>query len=309
MSVYRVIKNKNYTTMCNYHVRDKNISLKAIGLLTIFLTLPDDWEFSIRGTAAIVKDGKASVQSAMKELKAAGYLETTQRRDEKGKLGKMMYIIYEVPRKMLGPAEQYEAVDYDIPDEAFGSSEKLCSEKPCSEKPCSEKPYPEKPYPEKPYPGKPCPEKPYPGNPQPEKRDTEKPHTDMRDTDFPDTEIPSPENRSQINTYITSKEIQRKEENNKRVSANASQRYGRYQNVLLTQEEYDELTFDFPDGYQDMIENLSEYMYLHKRSYPNHLATMRAWARKDRLKARAAASVPQPHYDRSAYQAYDGESL
>ena len=74
MSVYRVIKNKNYTTMCNYHVRDKNISLKAIGLLTIFLTLPDDWEFSIRGTTAIVKDGKASVQSAMKELKAAGYL-------------------------------------------------------------------------------------------------------------------------------------------------------------------------------------------------------------------------------------------
>ena len=280
--------------MCNYHVRDKNISLKAIGLLTIFLTLPDDWEFSIRGTTAIVKDGKASVQSAMKELKAAGYLETTQLRDEKGKLGNMMYIIYEVPRKMLGPAEQYEAVDYGIPDEAFGSSEK-----PCSEKPCSEKPYPEKPYPEKPY----------PGNPQPEKRDTEKPHTDMRDTDFPDTEIPSPENRSQINTYITSKEIQRKEENNKRVSANASQRYGRYQNVLLTQEEYDELTFDFPDGYQDMIENLSAYMYLHKRSYPNHLATMRAWARKDRLKARAAASVPQPHYDRSAYQAYDGESL
>ena len=289
MSVYRVIKNKNYTTMCNYHVRDKNISLKAIGLLTVFLTLPDDWEFSVRGTAAIVKDGKASVQSAMKELKAAGYLEMTQMRDEKGKLGKMMYIIYEVPRKMLGPAEQYEAVDYVIPDEAFGSSEK----------PCSEKPYPEKPYPEKPY----------PGNPQPEKRDTEKPHTDMRYTDFPDTEIPSPENRSQINTYITSKEIQRKEETNKRVSANASRRYGRYQNVLLTQEEYDELTFDFPDGYQDMIENLSAYMYLHKRSYPNHLATMRAWARKDRLKARAAASVPQPHYDRSAYQAYDGESL
>ena len=279
MSVYRVIKNKNYTTMCNYHVRDKNISLKAIGLLTVFLTLPDDWKFSVRGTVAIVKDGKASVQSAMKELKAAGYLETTQMRDEKGKLGNMMYIIYEVPRKMLGPAEQYEAVDYVIPDEAFGSSEK------------------------------PCPEKPYPGNPQPEKRDTEKPHTDMRDTDFPDTEIPSPENRSQINTYITSKEIQRKEENNKRVSANASRRYGRYQNVLLTQEEYDELTFDFPDGYQDMIENLSEYMYLHKRSYPNHLATMRAWARKDRLKSRAAASVPQPHYDRSAYQAYDGESL
>ena len=294
MSVYRVIKNKNYTTMCNYHVRDKNISLKAIGLLTVFLTLPDDWEFSVRGTAAIVKDGKASVQSAMKELKAAGYLEMTQMRDEKGKLGKMMYIIYEVPRKMLGPAEQYEAVDYVIPDEAFGSSEK-----PCSEKPCSEKPYPEKPYPEKPY----------PGNPQPEKRDTEKPHTDMRYTDFPDTEIPSPENRSQINTYITSKEIQRKEETNKRVSANASRRYGRYQNVLLTQEEYDELTFDFPDGYQDMIENLSAYMYLHKRSYPNHLATMRAWVRKDRLKARAAASVPQPHYDRSAYQAYDGESL
>lgn len=294
MSVYRVIKNKNYTTMCNYHVRDKNISLKAIGLLTIFLTLPDDWEFSIRGTTAIVKDGKASVQSAMKELKAAGYLETTQMRDEKGKLGKMMYIIYEVPRKMLGPAEQYEAVDYVIPDEAFGSSEK----------PCSEKPYPKKPCPEKP-----CTEKPYPGNPQPEKRDTEKPHTDMRDTDYPDTEIPSPENRSQINTYITSKEIQRKEENNKRVSENGSRRYGRYQNVLLTQEEFDELAFDFPDGYQDMIENLSEYMYLHKRSYPNHLATMRAWARKDRLKARAAAGVPQPHYDRSAYRAYDGESL
>ena len=176
--------------MCNYHTRDKNLSLKAIGLLTIFLTLPDDWEFSIRGTEKIVKDGKASIQSAMKELKAAGYLETTQMRDEKGKLGKSMYIIYEVPRKMLGSAEQYEVVDYFIPDEAFESTEKPRSEKPRPGKPRSGKPCSEKPYPEEPYP-----EKPYPGNPQPEKRDT-----DMRDTDFPDTAIPSPENRSQINT-------------------------------------------------------------------------------------------------------------
>ncbi|MDO4804766.1 MAG: helix-turn-helix domain-containing protein, partial [Lachnospiraceae bacterium] len=102
--------------MCNYHLRDKNLSLKAIGLLSIFLSLPEDWKFSVRGTAAIIKDGKASVERAMKELKEAGYLETRQLRDGKGKLGQMMYIIYEMPREMQ-KSDDYKAVDYYVAEE------------------------------------------------------------------------------------------------------------------------------------------------------------------------------------------------
>jgi hypothetical protein len=166
VAVFRVNRNKNYTHMANYHFREKRMSLKAKGLLSLMLSLPEEWDYSVRGLAALSKDGKDSVMNTLTELEEFGYLKRTKVLDESGR---------------------FAGYDYDI----F-----------------------EKPHPKKPNSEKPCPEKPYPGNPQPEKRDTEKPHTDMRDTDYPDTEIPSPENRSQINTYITSKEIQRKEENN-----------------------------------------------------------------------------------------------
>ena len=74
IAVIRVIKNKNYTVMSNTHLKDKRLSLKAIGLLSIVLGLPEDWHYTVNGLVGIVKDGKDSVESAIKELKKNGYL-------------------------------------------------------------------------------------------------------------------------------------------------------------------------------------------------------------------------------------------
>ena len=74
IAVIRVIKNKNYTVMSNTHLKDKRLSLKAIGLLSVVLGLPDDWHYTVNGLVGIVKDGKDSVESAIKELKKNGYL-------------------------------------------------------------------------------------------------------------------------------------------------------------------------------------------------------------------------------------------
>lgn len=74
MAVIRVIKNKDYTVMSNAHLRDKRLSLKAVGLLSIVLSLPDGWHYTVNGLVGAVKDGKDSVESAIKELKNNGYL-------------------------------------------------------------------------------------------------------------------------------------------------------------------------------------------------------------------------------------------
>lgn len=74
IAVIRVIKNKNYTVMSNTHLKDKRLSLKAIGLLSVVLGLPDYWHYTVNGLVGIVKDGKDSVESAIKELKKNGYL-------------------------------------------------------------------------------------------------------------------------------------------------------------------------------------------------------------------------------------------
>lgn len=74
IAVIRVIKNENYTVISNTHLKDKRLSLKAIGLLSVVLGLPEDWHYTVNGLVGIVKDGKDSVESAIKELKKNGYL-------------------------------------------------------------------------------------------------------------------------------------------------------------------------------------------------------------------------------------------
>lgn len=74
IAVIRVVKSRNYTVMSNTHLKDKRLSLKAIGLLSIVLGLPEDWHYTVNGLVGIVKDGKDSVESAIKELKKNGYL-------------------------------------------------------------------------------------------------------------------------------------------------------------------------------------------------------------------------------------------
>lgn len=98
MAVFRVEKNKNYTVMSNYHLRDPTLSCKACGLLSKMLSLPEDWDYTTRGLAAICKDGVGSIGSALKELETAGYLVRRQLRDDHGRMGSIEYTIYETPQ-------------------------------------------------------------------------------------------------------------------------------------------------------------------------------------------------------------------
>lgn len=84
MAVFRVNKNKNYTVMSNYHLKDANMSFKAKGLLSMMLSLPDDWDYSIKGIISISKENKTSIQSALKELEENKYLKRTKKQNEKG---------------------------------------------------------------------------------------------------------------------------------------------------------------------------------------------------------------------------------
>ena len=98
MAVIRVEKNKNYTVMSNVHLRDEALTLKAKGLLSLILSLPDDWHYSINGLATLTKEGRAGVMSCLRELEAAGYISRHQLRGEHGRMGQNEYVIYEEPR-------------------------------------------------------------------------------------------------------------------------------------------------------------------------------------------------------------------
>ena len=101
--VFKVEKNKNYTVMSNYHLRDKSLSLKAKGLLSFMLSLPDDWDYSLAGLCSICKEGKDAIRSTLKELKDNNYLVIEKSKNDKG-LFEYTYIIYEEPHieKELG---------------------------------------------------------------------------------------------------------------------------------------------------------------------------------------------------------------
>ena len=96
MAVFKIEKNKNYTVMSNYHLRDKRMSLKAKGLLSFMLSLPLDWDYSLDGLEKICKEGKDSIRSALNELKLYGYLVIKKTQNEKG-IFEYEYMIYEYP--------------------------------------------------------------------------------------------------------------------------------------------------------------------------------------------------------------------
>ena len=97
MAVCRVEKNKNYTTMANYHLRDPNLSNKARGLLSTMLSLPDEWNYTTRGLARICNDGVDGITAHLKELEQCGYLMRRRIRGGNGRIVDMEYIIYEKP--------------------------------------------------------------------------------------------------------------------------------------------------------------------------------------------------------------------
>lgn len=104
MAVIRVNKTKDYTVMSNHHFKDKRISLKAKGLLSQMLSLPDDWDYTVDGLCYINKESKTSIQSALKELEDGGYLIRTRMQDNLGRFG-YDYDIYEHPQTDLPQTE------------------------------------------------------------------------------------------------------------------------------------------------------------------------------------------------------------
>ena len=110
--VFRRIKNNNYTVMCNHHLQNEHLSLKAMGLMSKLLSLPDDWNYSVRGIAAICKDGYESVRTAFLELEKEGYIVRRRIRDQQGHIIRTEYYILETP-------------DTVIPEESEGAKETL----------------------------------------------------------------------------------------------------------------------------------------------------------------------------------------
>ena len=127
MAVCRVHKTRDYTLMSNCHLRDKELSCKACGLLSKMLSLPEEWDYTTRGLAAICKDGVDSISSALKELEQRGYLVRTRLRDDKGRITDVEYNIYETPQTSQPDTDNphTENPDMDNPD----------TDSPCLEKP------------------------------------------------------------------------------------------------------------------------------------------------------------------------------
>ena len=128
MSTFRVNKNVNYTVMSNHHLQDKRQSLKAKGLLSYMLSLPDDWDYSLKGLTTGCRDGIDSVRSTVRELEARGYLRRSKVRDARGRIVDYNYEVFELPQKE-------SAEDVPVPASDSPSSENPTSGFPTLENP------------------------------------------------------------------------------------------------------------------------------------------------------------------------------
>lgn len=127
MAVFRIDKTKNYTVMANYHLRDTSLSLKAKGLLSLMLSLPEGWDYTTKGLACICKDGVDSICSTIKELENAGYVQRRRLRNELGHLTEVEYTILEKPirpassenppKKGTEPKREKPVLDYSVLDD------------------------------------------------------------------------------------------------------------------------------------------------------------------------------------------------
>ena len=121
MAIFRVAKTRDYTVMSNCHLRDKTLTLKAKGLLSVLLSLPENWNYTTRGLAAICKEGVDSIGTTLRELENAGYLTRRRLRDQNGRISDTEYVVYESPRKKP---------EVDMPKEDLQDTVAPCTENP-----------------------------------------------------------------------------------------------------------------------------------------------------------------------------------
>lgn len=172
MAVFRIEKNKNYTVMANYHLRDISLSLKAKGLLSLMLSLPEGWDYTTKGLACICKDGVDSICSTVKELEKAGYVQRRRLRNELGHLTEIEYTILEKPVRTASSEES------SLPDSSAKAGTPPKRENPVLGYPVLDNPEQEEPEQENPV------------QLNIQESITEKSNTDLSNTDsfFPSTE-------------------------------------------------------------------------------------------------------------------------
>ena len=142
MAVFRIDKTRDYTVMANHHLRNKSLSLKAKGLLSLMLSLPEDWDYTTKGLSMICKDGVDSICSTVKELENAGYVKRRRVRDAHGRLTEVEYTILEKPEppdnsekppKRENPVLENPVLENPVLD--FPEQEKPKQDEPEQEKP------------------------------------------------------------------------------------------------------------------------------------------------------------------------------
>ena len=116
MAVFRVERTRDYTVMSNFHLKDMGLSLKAKGLLSMMLSLPETWNYTTRGLAAICKEGVDAISTAIRELEKAGYIIRRQLRGSNGRITDTEYIIYERPQDQRPPAPEPDPPEPEAPD-------------------------------------------------------------------------------------------------------------------------------------------------------------------------------------------------
>jgi len=142
MSVFRVERTENYTVMSNYHLRDLNLSLKAKGLLSMMLSLPENWDYTLSGLSCICKEGKDSIRAGILELEKAGYIQRSQTIGKDGKFGSNDYVIREAP---VGQEPPLEEPSSGTPLSEEPSSKNQTAEKPTAGASSSAQPLSENP--------------------------------------------------------------------------------------------------------------------------------------------------------------------
>lgn len=137
MAVFRVHKTKDFTVMSNHHLRDKNLTLKAKGLLSVILSLPDDWKYSISGLAAICKEGTSAVKSALQELTDAGYVTVTKLYPNQTETGRIEYV-YDIHERPQAPRKQ-GIENLPLESQQVENHGQLSTEVPSTDKPTTKK--------------------------------------------------------------------------------------------------------------------------------------------------------------------------
>lgn len=186
MAVIRVSKAKGFTVMSNYHLRDKNLSLKAKGLLSMMLALPDGWHYNVRGLASICKEGVTSISSTLRELADCGYVRRHQPVVD-GKFQEIEYVIYEFPQhttsddggdgagnddSSTGTSAEDAPIEGACPESASDAAAvSQDAKRPVSSRVGS--PHTEPPHTASPCSDAPCTENPYTGNPHMEDAHTD----------------------------------------------------------------------------------------------------------------------------------------